>query len=75
MATIIEGGRWTLTDEAADLLAMQNVIVRCLGEHSDVLDCDYPIYHLSLDRPWNVGFTTINGYIREAEAEVEKANG
>lgn len=47
MATIIEHGvLWTITEQVADILVEQNIIVACDASHaSDLLPADYPIYH------------------------------
>jgi len=72
MATVIEGPYWTVTEEAAEVLVADGILVICGDEHVDTLDVDKPIYHISHNAPPEVGRTTIHSYIVEAERRVEE---
>jgi hypothetical protein len=74
MATIIELGLWTVTKEAAELMAEEGFIKECKAdhEHQDLLAIDKPIYHVSPEAPDWFGYTTIAGSIRLANEEVER---
>lgn len=72
MATIIEGALWTLTDKAAEKMAEDELIYRCDSNHN-VVDADLPIYHVTdKGEARGVGLSTMGGYIKRAEREVEE---
>lgn len=74
MATIINGDRWTLTNDAAELMARENFIKECKAdeEHQDLLEMDKPVYHIHPQAPDWFGYTTIVGSINMAEKEVQR---
>lgn len=70
MATVADGTLWTLTEEAAELLVAEGILVRCEEEHIQTMPVDEPVYHLKHDAPKEVGFSTLYSYIKEAEKRV-----
>ena len=71
MATIVDGGIWELSSQAAELLADEGVLYKCNGDHRpDLEEIEPPIYHIRHDMP-QVGYSTIRGYINDAESRVK----
>lgn len=75
MATVADGSLWTLTEEAAELLVTDGILVRCHEDHVQTMPVDEPIYHLSSKAPEEVGFCTLYGYIKDAEKRLERNVG
>jgi hypothetical protein len=59
MATIIESGLWTLTNDAAERMAADGLIRECSADHTDINPIDKPIYHRALNAPDWFGSQTI----------------
>lgn len=66
MATIIDGGHWTCTEGAAELLVTRGLLYKCDKEHEGLLSIDYPIYHVSNRSPF---WSWIIDHLQEAEQE------
>lgn len=71
MATIIEGGLWTLSDAAAKHLEAKGLIRECTNNHPVLLAADRPFYHISLNSPRSVGAEVLHSLINDAEKAVD----
>jgi hypothetical protein len=72
MATIIEIGRWTVSEEVGDHMVETGLLFRCDHEHVSVTEEDKPIYHRHHGAPSWLGFATMMGAIRGAEGVMEQ---
>lgn len=72
MATIIQIGRWTTTEEVADHMVEIGLLKKCENEHIDVTEEDLPIYHISPEAPDWFGYSTMEGAIRTSAHNLEK---
>lgn len=72
MATIMEGSIWNLTEAAADRMAANGLIVRCVSMHCNAETVEEPIYHIdTFHAPDWFGVGSLAEAIKAAEAHVE----
>lgn len=75
MATILEGAAWTVTEEVADHMVENGLLVKCEKRHADqdLLITEMPVYHIACDAPRWFGFSTLGTAIESAMRTVENA--
>lgn len=70
MATILQGGPWLISDDAAAHLEKLGVLRECINNHPVFSTYDKPIYHLSFTPPEGICAEALYSIIKDAEKAV-----
>lgn len=70
MAMVIEDARFPISDEAAERMVENGLLVKCGKEHTCAIEGNQAVYHIAEDAPVWFGYATLAGAIRSAEEYV-----